>query len=41
MNSANNETGAPLISVVITSYNRGELLTEAIRSVLEQTYQRF
>jgi glycosyltransferase involved in cell wall biosynthesis len=31
----------PYISVVITSFNRAELLREAIQSVIEQTYQDF
>lgn len=31
----------PLVSVVIPTYNRGELLTEAVESVLAQTYGRF
>ena len=28
----------PLVSVIIPTYNRGELLTSAVKSVLEQTY---
>ncbi len=31
----------PLVSVVLTTYNRRDLLPDAIRSVLEQTYKNF
>ena len=41
MPTDNHNTDAPFISVVITSYNRADLLAEAIRSVLNQSYQRF
>ena len=31
----------PRVSVIITSYNRADLLTEAIQSVIDQSYQDF
>lgn len=34
-------TKEPLVSVVLTTYNRRDLLPDAIRSVLEQTYTNF
>ena len=33
--------GAPLITVIVPTYNRPELLSQALRSVLDQTFQDF
>jgi len=33
--------GAPLVSVIVTTHNRPELLCAALRSILHQTYQDF
>ena len=38
---ATSEKRPPRVSVVMTSYNRADLLAEAIQSVLEQSYQDF
>jgi len=35
------EVVIPRVSIIITSYNRADFLTEAIRSVIDQTYQDF
>lgn len=38
MNSTNDQVNGPLISVVMPSYNSGKYITDAIESVLQQTY---
>jgi glycosyltransferase involved in cell wall biosynthesis len=34
-------SASPLVSVVIITYNRGDLIEESVRSVIEQTYQNW
>ncbi len=36
-----NSSHAPLISIVIPTYNRADLIPKAIQSVLNQTYQNW
>lgn len=31
----------PLVSIIVPTFNRAQLVTEAIKSVLNQTYKRF
>ena len=35
------ETNRPLVSVVMTTYNRGYCIADALNSVLSQTYRNF
>jgi glycosyltransferase involved in cell wall biosynthesis len=39
-NALDNGMGDPLVSVIITTYNRPSLLLEAVASVLNQTYKK-
>src|SRR5512147_3147729 len=41
LRSMTSRTAAPLVSVVITSYNREDFLAESIQSVLHQTFGDF
>jgi cellulose synthase/poly-beta-1,6-N-acetylglucosamine synthase-like glycosyltransferase len=36
-----NQGSEPLVSVIISSYNRGLLLEEAIESIISQTYSNW
>ena len=35
------KNNAPLVSVIVTTYNRKEMLKETILSILNQTYSNF
>ena len=35
------DSGSPLVSVIVPTYNRPEMLAETLRSILEQSYQEF
>ena len=38
---SNNTSFSPLVSVVLITYNRGDLIGESVRSVMAQTYQNW